>query len=316
VCGLALAIAGSFALSLSMTADSSIKLNKSGAMYLFHLRRGWFCLMTLMLGLALAGADAQARGPARNLDRFVPGYKGAAAKGPPPSVNQARYRAADAAGGALGSVIQSYCEAARKGDAAAQFRLGWIYANGNGVARDDELAAAWFQEAAKGGDIQSGRLIKALGFSRGVKRPATCVLPDGKSLRRAMRRQPAKGPIATLVRNLAPEYKLDPELVLAVVEVESNFDPHAQSPKNAQGLMQLIPATAERFGVRDVWDPEDNLRGGMAYLQWLLDRFGGNVKLALAAYNAGEAAVDRHQGVPPYGETRNYVGRIAEKLDL
>jgi soluble lytic murein transglycosylase-like protein len=80
--------------------------------------------------------------------------------------------------------------------------------------------------------------------------------------------------------------------------------------------MQLIPATAERFGVKDVWDPEDNLRGGMAYLRWLLKRFDGDVKLTLAAYNAGEGAVDRHGGVPPYSETRAYVSRISDKLDL
>jgi soluble lytic murein transglycosylase-like protein len=113
-----------------------------------------------------------------------------------------------------------------------------------------------------------------------------------------------------MVRTLAPEFRLDPALVLAVVQVESNFNANAQSPKNAQGLMQLIPETAERFGVRDVWDPEENLRGGMAYLRWLLDHFKGDVKLALAGYNAGEGAVQRHQGVPPFAETQDYVRRI------
>lgn len=273
-------------------------------------------LLALALGLALAGADAAARGPVRDLSHFAPGYKGAAAKGPPPSAKRAVYRAAGPTTDPIDGVIQGHCEAARKGDPAAQFRLGWIYANGNGVARDEELAAAWFQQAAKGGDPQSGRMLKALGFARGVKRPATCVLRGGQPLRQALRPQPAKGPIATLVRNLAPEYQLDPDLVLAVIEVESNFNPAAQSPKNAQGLMQLIPATAERFGVKDVWDPEENLRGGMAYLKWLLERFDGDVKLALAGYNAGENAVDRHRGVPPYTETRAYVTRISEKLDL
>jgi hypothetical protein len=275
--------------------------------------RSWTRLVILVIGLTLVASAAQARGPARDLTRFVPGYKGAAAKGPPPSARKASYQPA---GDPLDRVIQGHCEAARKGDPGAQFHLGWIYANGNGVARDDELAAAWFQQAAKGGDTQSGRMLKALGFARGVKRTATCVLPSGQPLRRALRPQPAKGPVATLVRNLAPEYELDPELVLAVIEVESNFDARAQSPKNAQGLMQLIPATAERFGVKDVWDPEDNLRGGMAYLSWLLERFDGDVKLALAGYNAGENAVDRHKGVPPYRETRAYVTRIADKLDL
>jgi TPR repeat protein len=274
---------------------------------------------TVGLGLCLIlGASAvQAGGPARDLSKFVPGYRGVAAKGPPvSSAKAAHYRSAEPAVDPVLSVIQGYCEAARKGDPDAQFHLGWIYANGNGVARDEQLAAAWFQQAAKGGDVQSGRMLKALGFARGVKRPATCVLPGRQALRQALRPQSAKGPIASMVRNLAPEYRLDPELVLAVVEVESNFNARALSPKNAQGLMQLIPATAERFGVEDVWDAEDNLRGGMAYLQWLLERFDGDVKLALAAYNAGENAVDRHNGVPPYSETRAYVTRISEKLDL
>ena len=102
------------------------------------------------------------------------------------------------------------------------------------------------------------------------------------------------------MRALAPKYSLDPKLVLAVIEAESNFNPKARSPKNEQGLMQLIPATAQRFGVRNVWDTEQNLRGGMAYLQWLLKHFKGDVKLALAGYNAGEKAVERHGGVPPY----------------
>ncbi|MFO1189608.1 MAG: lytic transglycosylase domain-containing protein [Alphaproteobacteria bacterium] len=107
-------------------------------------------------------------------------------------------------------------------------------------------------------------------------------------------------------------YRLDPALVLAVISVESSFRPDAVSAKNAQGLMQLIPATATRFGVRDAFDPEENLRGGMAYLRWLLDHFAGNVQLAVAAYNAGENAVERHRGVPPYAETRAYVKKIQQ----
>jgi soluble lytic murein transglycosylase-like protein len=84
------------------------------------------------------------------------------------------------------------------------------------------------------------------------------------------------------------------------------------SPKNAQGLMQLIPETAERFNVRKPFDPEQNIRGGMAYLRWLLAYFKGNVALVAAAYNAGEGAVNRYAGVPPYAETKGYVRRIRE----
>jgi soluble lytic murein transglycosylase-like protein len=110
------------------------------------------------------------------------------------------------------------------------------------------------------------------------------------------------------------EYGLNADLVMAIVQVESNFDPNALSPKNAQGLMQLIPETAQRFGVKDVWDPEQNLRGGMAYLRWLLEHFEGDVTLALAGYNAGEGVVQRYQGVPPFGETREYVRRVTAIL--
>ncbi len=118
-----------------------------------------------------------------------------------------------------------------------------------------------------------------------------------------------------MVRKLAPEYQLNPNLVLAVVEMESNFNPAAHSHKNAQGLMQLIPATAERFGVQNVWDPEQNLRGGMSYLRWLMGHFEGDLELVLAAYNAGEGAVARHGGIPPYAETQRYVKRIIGRLN-
>lgn len=126
--------------------------------------------------------------------------------------------------------------------------------------------------------------------------------------------KPRKRQVVNLVSKLAPQYSLDPNLVLALIEAESSFNPKARSPKNAQGLMQLIPATAKRFGVANPWDPEQNLRGGMAYLRWLLDHFNGDVKLALAGYNAGEKAVERHGGIPPYRETRAYVKRIVKRL--
>ena len=117
-------------------------------------------------------------------------------------------------------------------------------------------------------------------------------------------------PIAELVRHLARPFQVDPALVMAVINQESGFNTAALSTKKAQGLMQLLPQTAHRFGVTDPFDPEDNIRGGIAYLHWLLRHFQGNVALTLAGYNAGENAVDRYQGIPPYPETRHYVRRI------
>ena len=121
------------------------------------------------------------------------------------------------------------------------------------------------------------------------------------------------GAYDALIARLAPRFSLDPQLVREVVAAESAHEPRARSHKGAQGLMQLMPATAARFGVRDAWDPEDNLMGGMRYLARLLTDYRGDLPRVLAAYNAGEAAVDRHGGIPPYAETRAYVARILER---
>ncbi len=116
-----------------------------------------------------------------------------------------------------------------------------------------------------------------------------------------------------LILEAGAKHGVDPRLVYYVIRQESNFKTSAKSNKNAQGLMQMIPATAERFGVKDVYDPEQNIEGGTKYLRWLLKRFDGNVKLALAGYNAGEGAVEKSGNkVPDYTETKNYVKRIVE----
>jgi hypothetical protein len=103
---------------------------------------------------------------------------------------------------------------------------------------------------------------------------------------------------------------LDPKLVRALIQVESGYNHRAVSNKGAKGLMQLMPATAAHFKVADPFDPEENLRGGTTYLRQMLDRFAGRLELALSAYNAGPGAVEKHRGIPPYTETRNYVRRI------
>jgi soluble lytic murein transglycosylase-like protein len=202
-----------------------------------------------------------------------------------------------------------YCLAAEQGDTRAQYSLGWMYANGRGVGRDDALAAAWFRRAAEKGDAYAKRMLARLGNPQG-DREVFCPgfeldrfgLPPGSL--------PQRRQIEKWVHELAPEFGLQPRLVLAVIAVESLFDAHVKSRKSALGLMQLIPETAERFGVQDVWDPVDNLKGGMAYLRWLLALFQGDLRLALAGYNAGEQAVEAHGGVPPYAETKAYVDRI------
>jgi transglycosylase-like protein with SLT domain len=113
-----------------------------------------------------------------------------------------------------------------------------------------------------------------------------------------------------LIEEAAAAHGLSAHLVRAVVQAESAFDPLAQSPVGAQGLMQLMPATAARMGVRDPLDPRQNVFGGVKYLSQLLARFDGDVALALAGYNAGPRKVVRYRGIPPYGETRGYVTRI------
>ena len=108
----------------------------------------------------------------------------------------------------------------------------------------------------------------------------------------------------------ATEHGVDPALVRAVIHAESAFNPNAVSRAGAQGLMQLIPATASRFGVSEPFAPAQNIKGGVAYLAWLLKRFDGDVMRATAGYNAGEGAVDKYDGVPPYAETQVYVERV------
>lgn len=123
------------------------------------------------------------------------------------------------------------------------------------------------------------------------------------------------GAYADLIATAAQRHGLDPVLLTAMATVESSFDPSAVSPKGAGGLLQLMPGTAERFGVADVFDVSQNVDGGARYLSWLLERYDGRTELALAGYNAGEGAVDRHKGVPPFRETREYVRRVLRGAD-
>lgn len=211
----------------------------------------------------------------------------------------------------LARAADLYCRASRLGYADAQFGLGWMYANGRGVERNDAAASALFALAAKQGHVQAQRMLGIVGAADGS-------LPDcmRNDLGGAFLDSPARREVVAIVTRLAPEYKVDPRLVLAIITAESNFNFKAVSPKNAQGLMQLIPDTAARFNVSNPFDPVQNVRGGLAYLRWLLAYYQGNVALAVAGYNAGERAVDRYRGIPPYEETRSYVKRVMQLFGM
>ncbi|HEY1328676.1 MAG TPA: transglycosylase SLT domain-containing protein [Casimicrobiaceae bacterium] len=215
-----------------------------------------------------------------------------------------------------------YCEAARDGDVDALFNLGWMYANGRGIGRDYDIAATLFARAAAAGSEQAARVLTL--FREGHSKlpecmndPALALAPVPFDIVRAAPDPfadlpPWKQKIADVVLKVAPSYGIEPRLALAVITVESNFDALAVSDKDARGLMQLVPETAARFKVRNAFDVRDNVRGGLAYLRWLLAYYRGEVALAAAAYNAGERAVDKYGGVPPYSETQEYVRRVLQ----
>lgn len=214
--------------------------------------------------------------------------------------------------------LELYCAAAREKHPQALYALGWMYANGRGVVRDDGVAGQLFKLAADQGHAYAQQMLQySLPTSASVL--PSCLLraplppPEEENAAPSVQ-VPGfpKGPIFELVTRLAPRYGIDPRLALAVISVESGFNVKALSPKNAQGLMQLIPETAQRFRVKNAFDAEDNIKGGLAYLQWLLAYFRGNVALVAAAYNAGERAVETYRGIPPYSETKEYVRKITK----
>ncbi|MDR3237640.1 MAG: lytic transglycosylase domain-containing protein [Spirochaetia bacterium] len=133
---------------------------------------------------------------------------------------------------------------------------------------------------------------------------------ENHALADAARDVPQKEKINRIADRYAMQYKVPPSLVKAVIEAESGYNTTAVSPKGAQGLMQLMPDTAEMLGVRDAFSPEENIRGGVSFMKNLLDRYGNDYKKALAAYNAGPGAVDKYGGVPDYSETKDYVDKV------
>ena len=145
-------------------------------------------------------------------------------------------------------------------------------------------------------DPRTGRLVRTVIRTRPSAPPVPAAVPSA--------------PLAETVDRIAQQNQLSPRLVHSVIQAESNYNPNAVSPKGAQGLMQLIPGTAQRYGVGNPFDPAQNVEGGTTYLKTLLDRYNGDLSKSLAAYNAGEGAVDRSGGVPPIWETRRYVQKV------
>lgn len=224
-----------------------------------------------------------------------------------------RYQHGEGVGRNQPQALVLYCQAAKLGHAQAYYEMAWMYANGRGVARDDGTARHLFELAAKHGHSHAPQVLQHMPASIIVVTPA-CLQPDPvvKREEEIYEHPFPRGPIFEMVNRLAPNYGIDPQLALAVISVESGFQPKAVSPKNAQGLMQLMPETAQRFRVRNPFDPEDNVKGGLAYLRWLLAYFQGDVALVAAAYNAGERAIESHGGIPPFAETRDYVRKITK----
>jgi soluble lytic murein transglycosylase-like protein len=218
-----------------------------------------------------------------------------------------------------------YCKAARLGSTEAQYQLGMLYAFGAGVPVQRGYAAALFSMAGQQGHYEAQNMLESIQL-KSSKLPACINSADASpeqptryslgagfdiDIESRLNRLPkSKAWIVDMVKTMSLWYQVDPHLALSIVSVESNFEPDARSIKNAMGLMQIIPATAERFNVKDAFNASQNIKAGLRYLQWLLNRYNGDVALAAAGYNAGEGAVDRYHGVPPYPETEQYVARV------
>jgi len=204
--------------------------------------------------------------------------------------------------------LKWYCRAALNGSVEAQSNLAWMLLNERGIKNNEALAIHWFKIAAKSGDKYAHKILSRLDKNLKVEKFICRNFPIAYWETKKCQKKCQK--IVSIVKKSAPLYGLEARLILAVIQYESNFKEKALSAKNAMGLMQLLPETATRFGVKNIWDPQQNIEGGMRYLKWLIQHFNGNVTFALAGYNAGENAVQRYQGIPPYQETRQYVKHV------
>lgn len=215
----------------------------------------------------------------------------------------------------LAQAIRLYCDAATMGSPEGFFRVGRLLATAPPGQRNQKLANAYLAMAASLGSRDAEKFFDPAAGSAELGNECTPTadkadIPAFNVDAYLARQSPTQRDIARLIRKVAPRYQVDARLALAIAMAESNLNANAVSPKNAQGVMQLIPATLVRFGVTRPFDAEQNIKGAMAYLSWLDKRFAGDWHLVAAAYNAGEGSVDRYGGVPPYAETQQYVRRV------
>ncbi|MDR5015001.1 lytic transglycosylase domain-containing protein [Aeromonas veronii] len=224
--------------------------------------------------------------------------------------------------GHLQKAIALYCVAASTGNPEGYFRIGRLLATGPASVRSAKLANSYLAMAMRLGSLQAARYYNArignapMGDQCGVGmrggQGSYSALPSTPFNVEAYlaHQSPGKQKLATMLRHAAKRHQVDVRLVLAIAIAESNLESRAVSAKNAQGVMQLIPETQQRFGVTQPFDPAQNIKGGVSYLKWLDRRFDGDWVLISAAYNAGEKAVERYGGIPPYDETQEYVKRV------
>ena len=218
----------------------------------------------------------------------------------------ARYESGEGIPRDFSRALALYCQAADRGDPNAFLSIGWMYMNGRGVAINDPIAVRWFRKAADRGIPQAPNLLQMLS---GVA-PSEQTGCPWRSPSSIAHHGVATPEISQIIAYEAAEAGVDPNLVWAIIAVESEFNPRAVSVRNAQGLMQLMPETAARFHLTNTFDARQNIHAGTTYLRSLLDRFGGDLKAALAAYNAGENIVASHHGVPNFPETTKYVADV------